>query len=402
MSSDMEPPMVSAHPARLPLVQDQLPLVQDQLPETRRVVPIDNLKAILVAWIIAGHAMLGYTAIGGWPYDEVSEATLPTQLELVLAVLLGPTALFVIGTFFFLSGLFAPGNIARHGPGEFLRQRLVRLGLPWLLFTLLIWPVLMWFAYRSAGHRIPIWQALQIRQPFLDSGPLWFVQILLYVSVFHALLARRGYGRELRPRAISLVLTAACIAAASFAVRLWFPARSQQILDLHVWQWPQCVGLYVLGVLVADKGWAERIPPHLGRRCGIAVLGTIAVALAVMAAIGVESPSRDDTPFLGGWHWQAFSLDLAEATLVVAGSVWLLALSQRWLTHRAVGLTRWVRGAYVAYLLQAPVLIGLEIAERSLPWPAVIKAVTVAVLAVIGSFTLAWLLIERTRLGKAS
>ena len=387
--------MVSADPARLPLVQDQLP-------ETRRVVPIDNLKAILVAWIIAGHAMLGYTAVGGWPYDEVSEATLQPQLELVLAMLLGPTALFVIGTFFFLSGLFAPGSITRHGPGEFLRQRLVRLGLPWLLFTLLIWPVLMWFAYRSAGHRIPIWQALQARQPFLDSGPLWFIQILLYVSVFHALWVWRGYGRELRPQAISLVLTAACIAAASFAVRLWFPARSQQVLDLHVWQWPQCVGLYVLGVLAADKGWAERIPPRLGRRCGIAVLGTIAVAFAVMAATGVANVSRDDTPYLGGWHWQAFSLDMAEATLVVAGSVWLLALAQRWLTHRAVGLTRWARGAYVAYLLQAPVLIGLEIAGRSLPWPAVIKAVTVAVLAVAGSFTLGWLLIERTRLGNAS
>jgi Acyltransferase family len=387
--------MVSADPARPPLIQDQLP-------ETRRIVPIDNLKAVLVAWIIAGHAMLGYAAIGGWPYDEVSETNLPPQLELVLAALLGPTAVFVIGTFFFLSGLFAPSNIARHGPAGFLRQRLVRLGLPWLLFTLLIWPVLMWFAYRSAGHPIPIWEAWQARQPFLDSGPLWFIQILLYVSLFHALLAWRGYGRELDPRTISLVLTAACIAAASFAVRLWFPARSQQILDLHVWQWPQCVGLYVLGVLVADKGWAERIPPHLGRRCGIAVLGTIAVALAIMAATGVADVSQDDIPYLGGWHWQALTLDVGEATLVVAGSVWLLAFAQRWLTHRAIGLTRWARGAYAAYLLQAPVLIGLEIAERSLPWPAVIKAVTVGALAVAGSFTLGRLLVERTRLGHIS
>ena len=343
--------MVSADAARLPLVQDQLL-------ESRRIVPIDNLKAILVAWIIAGHATLGYAAIGGWPYDEVSEATLPPQPELVLASLLGPTALFVIGTFFFLSGLFAPGNITRHGPAEFLRQRLVRLGLPWLVFTLLIWPVLMWLAYRSAGHQLPIWQALQTRQPFLDSGPVWFVQILLYVSVFHALVAWRGYCRELRPQTINLVLTAACIAATSFAVRLWFPARSQQVLDLHVWQWPQCIGLYVLGVLVADKGWAERIPPHLGRRCGVAVLGTIAVALVIMAATGVADLSRDDIPFLGGWHWQALTLDVVEATLVVAGSVWLVALAQRWLTHRAVGLTRWARSAYLAYLLQAPVLIG--------------------------------------------
>jgi fucose 4-O-acetylase-like acetyltransferase len=185
---------------------------------------------------------------------RVSETTLPPRVELVLVALVGPTALFVIGTFFFLSGLFAPSNIARHGPAGFLRQRLVGLGLPWLLFTLLIWPVLMWSATARLDIRSQIWEAWQARQPFLDSGRLWFVQILLYVSLFHALLAWRGYGRELEPRTTSLVLTAGCIAAASFAVRLWFPARSQQILDLHVWQWPQCVGLYVLRVLVADKG----------------------------------------------------------------------------------------------------------------------------------------------------
>jgi hypothetical protein len=40
------------------------------------------------------------------------------------------------------------------------------------------------------------------------------------------------------------------------------------------------------------------------------------------------------------------------------------------------------------------VLIGLEIAERSLAWPAVIKAVTVAAVAVVGSFTLGRLLVR--------
>jgi hypothetical protein len=136
--------------------------------------------------------------------------------------------------------------------------------------------------------------------------------------------------------------------------------------------------LYVLGVLVAEKGWAERMPPGLGRRCGIAVAGTIAAALVIMAVTGVVNLSQDDVPFLGGWHWQALALDVVEATLVVAGSVWLLALAQRWFTHRATALTRWSRGAYAAYLLQAPVLISLEIAARSLPWPAVIKAVIIA------------------------
>jgi fucose 4-O-acetylase-like acetyltransferase len=372
---------------------------QDLPTDIRRFAPIDNLRAVLVAWVIVGHALAGYTVVGGWPYDEVTEATMPRNLEWILGTILGPTALFVMGTFFFLSGLLAAGSIARHGPAGFIRQRLFRLGLPWLLFTLLVWPVLMWAAYRSAGHPLPIWEALHARQPFLDSGPLWFVQILLYVSLGHALLTWGTQGWGFQPRAISLIAMAIAIAAASFIVRLWFPARSQQILDLHVWQWPQCIGLYALGVLVAHQGWAERVPLRTARRCGVTVALAVTTGIAVAALLGLSDFTRDSVPFLGGWHWQALSLDVVEATLVVAGSVWLLGCSQRWLTSRTGGLSRMARGAYLAYLLQAPVLIGLEIAGRSLDWPAVVKALIVAVVAVIGSFGLALLLTHRTAAG---
>jgi hypothetical protein len=370
---------------------------QDRPRETRRIVPIDNLKALLVAWVIFGHAILGYMAFGGWPYDEVSEATLPRAVELGLSIILGPTALFVIGTFFFLSGLLAPASIARYGSAGFVRQRILRLGLPWLVFTLLIWPFVMWVAYRSAGHSLSFWQAFQARQPFLDSGPLWFVQILLYVSVVHAFLVWIGKPHSVSRHRATLLLTAVAVALASFVVRMWFPARSQQILDLHIWQWPQCVGMYALGVLMADRGWAERVPLRTARRCGIAVLMSVAVAMAIAALLGISDVKRDSTPFLGGWHWQALALDAVEATLVVAGSVWLLAWAQRWLTSRKGALTRVAPSAYAAYLLQAPVLIGLEVVARSFVWPALVKAVVVAVLAVTGSFALGWLLIQRRR-----
>jgi acyltransferase-like protein len=380
---------------------------QSALPQNRlgtsqppRIVPIDNLKSLLVAWVIAGHAILGYTVIGGWPYDEVTEATLPRSLELILATGLGPTALFVMGTFFFLSGLITPRTIARDGPAAFIRQRLLRLGVPWLTFTLVVWPVLMWLAYRSAGYSFSLWQVMRIRQPFLDSGPLWFVQILLYVSVVHALLMWTG-GRLRLPVRMTLVMAVVAITVVSFVIRLWFPARSQQILDLHVWQWPQCMGLYLVGVMVARHGWAERVPSRTARRCGIAVLAAVAAGVMVTTVLGISDLKRDGTPFLGGWHLQALALDVVEATLVVAGSVWLLAWAQRRLTSRAAGVSEVARAAYAAYLLQAPVLLGLEISARSLDWPAVAKAILVAALAVAGSFGLGWLIIHRARSGEA-
>jgi hypothetical protein len=168
----------------------------------RRVIQVDNFKSLLVAWIIGCHALLGYTAIGGWPYDEVNEITMSPRSELLMSILLGPTALFVIGTFFFLAGLFAPAEMARLGPAHFARTRMTRLGLPWLAFALFVWPLFMWLAYRSAGQRLSYWQAFLGRQPFLDSGPLWFAQVLMYLSVGYALWRWRRRGLRFRMGAV--------------------------------------------------------------------------------------------------------------------------------------------------------------------------------------------------------
>lgn len=58
------------------------------------------------------------------------------------------------------------------------------------------------------------------------------------------------------------------------------------------------------------------------------------------------------------------------------------------------------RAAYAAFMLQVPVLLGLEIAARPFPWPPLVKAVLVGTLAVAASFGLGWMLVRRTRLGK--
>ena|SRR5215211_3749371 len=367
---------------------------------TQRIVEIDNFKSALVAWVIGCHVLMGYTAIGGWPYDEVQETTLSPQLEYVLIVLLGPTALFAMGTFFFLAGFFAPQAISRLGPVRFAWSRLIRLGVPWILFTLLIWPFFMWLVYRAAGNDLSYWQAFRGRTPFLDSGPLWFVQVLLYVSLGYALWTRLGWGRRLRPAAITgrhLVVVAVAIAATSFVVRLWFPARSQQILDLHLWQWPQCVGMFCLGAMVSGQGWAREIPAEIARRCRIAVLVTLVAAIG-LALVVVTNFARQEGLFLGGWRWQAVALDVVEASLVVAGSIALLAFAHRRLASESPILRGAARGAYCAFMMQVPVLLTLEIAARPLPIPAEAKAVLVGGLGILGSFAIGWFLVTRTSL----
>jgi hypothetical protein len=358
----------------------------------------------MVAWIIGGHALLGYAVIGGWPYDEVHEVTFATRSELALVAVLGPTALFLIGTFFFLSGLLSQEVVARKGPARFAADRLLRLGLPFAAFMALVWPLSMWFAYLAAGRRVSYWWAFTHRRPFLDSGPLWFAEVLLYVSLGYAAwrwtaarAGRRPPGRPTALRGRHLVALAVGVAVASFVVRLEFPARSMQILDLHLWQWPQCVAMFGLGVAARRRGWHVRVPPHLCRGCGFAVAVTVAAIPVMAVAFGVTDVAVDAAPFVGGWHWQALILDGVEAALVVAGSVWLFGLAQRRLAGTGPRPAGWARASYAAFVLQAPVLLILAIALRPVPWPAEAKAGLVAALGVPASFWLATRLV-RTRL----
>jgi hypothetical protein len=47
-----------------------------------RLPYVDNLRTAMVAWIIGGHALLGYAVIGGWPYVEVHQITAHVEADL--------------------------------------------------------------------------------------------------------------------------------------------------------------------------------------------------------------------------------------------------------------------------------------------------------------------------------
>jgi hypothetical protein len=368
-----------------------------------RVRYLDNLKAILVAGVIFGHAWAGYAELGSWAYDDVREVTLAARTETVLEVLFGPFALFVMGFFFLMAGLLTRGSLDRKGPGRFARDRLLRLGLPLAVFSVLLWPPSKYVMFRLAGRPTgPLGPAL--RHAVLDPDPvhLWFLEVLLLFSLGYA-----GW-RQLRPPpsgpvrsgvaelgGAHLVALALGIAGASFLVRIWFPLDTSQYADLHLSQWPQYLALFGLGLAAARYGWLDPVPDRLRRGCAVAaLLGAVAIAgfAGVVALAGV--PTQD---FLGGWHWASAGTAAAEGLLAVALSVWLLGVAQRRL-DRGSGRTWATRGAYAAFLVQAYVLVGLALLLRPFALPAEVKAAVVSTVGVLASFALGRVLVARTPL----
>ena len=370
---------------------------------TRRTY-LDNLKIVLIAAIIALHAVLGYAGtVEAWTYSELREVTLTPAVEYPLIVLLSPFGFFLMALLFLVAGLLTPGSFERKGPTRFAGDRLLRLGVPFVVYVLLVQPVLVYTVAHPLGV-MPgsFWDEYLGEEGRLDTGPLWFVGVLLVYSLGYAgwrTWADRAGSRKLRAarptRTITLrtlVTMAVVVAPASFAIRLVYPYGSEAgPSDLNFWEWPACIAAFALGIVGSRQGWLVAVPDDLARRCRVLTLSAV-VAMATLLLVAGALDAVDDA--LGGWHLLAGAFAGIEAVLTVFGSVWLVSVAQ----HRLAGRHRWgpalSRSAYAAFMLQTAFLLGLAMALRPVELPAEVKALVVAGGAVAASFAVAWLLIK--------
>jgi hypothetical protein len=362
---------------------------------------LDNLKALLIAAIIVMHAVLGYAgSMDAWSYTGVRETTLNPVVEGLLVVVVGPFGFMLMPLFFLMAGLLTTPSLERKGPRAFARDRLVRLGVPFVLFVLAVQPTMMYaLDHRYGDATLSYWQEYLGSERQLDTGPLWFVGVLLIFSLAHAATTgRRARRPPVRPPVVrltmpSLVLLAGLVAVASFAIRLLYPYGGESgFTDLNYWQWPGCLAAFAVGVVGARLGWLARVPPSLAGRCRRIALPAVAAMIALLV-VGGALDRVDD--LMGGWSWLAAAFALLDAVLGVFGPVWLLSVAQHRLDRRLPWGDQAGRSAYAAFMLQGLFLIGTAVALRPLAAPAEVKALLVATVGVVGSFGAAWLLVSR-------
>ena len=359
---------------------------------------VDNLKVLLIGTVIVIHGVMSYAAFfDGWPYADVQEVHLPDAVVIAVFALFAPVGLFMMALLFLVAGLLTTPSVDRKGSAGFARDRLLRLGVPFAAFVLLLWPTTLYAMYRGLGRtRAGYWAYFTHAWP--DNGPLWFVGFLLLLSLGYAAWRgiRRDAPRPVRPiTTAGLLAVAAVVAATSFLVRLAVSYAGPTPLDLNEWQWPECIALFAVGVLAAPHGWLAAVPAGLlrtARRVTALTGAAVAVFLLTALALGVR---RED--FLGGLHWPALVVAGLEGLLTVFGSIWLLGVAQLRLNRWSVSGPMLARSAYPAFILQSPVLIGLAVALRPLPVDAEVKATVVAVGGLVLSFWLGRLIVSRLR-----
>ena len=143
---------------------------------------IDRTRTFLTLVVLTHHAVIPYTYFGHTDPKSFFGFDM-----IVLA-----TDSFFMAMFFFLSGLFVWPGIARKGPKNYLSDRLLRLGLPFVICAFTVIP-LAYYAislrqHPEIGFSEFWWKTITVG-PW-PSGPVWFLWVLFAFDLVACLLYR--------------------------------------------------------------------------------------------------------------------------------------------------------------------------------------------------------------------
>lgn len=360
---------------------------------------LDNLRSFVIFLVVVMHSNVTYSGLGGWYYKEGNPDLLDLPSKFLFGLYGSFTQAWFMGILFFLSAYFAAGSLERRGPGAFVRERLVRLGLPLLLYVFVIDPFIAYFLMNYGNV-----QALGLGAAYLgylaswdwvgSTGPLWFAEALLLFclpyAAWRALKPRRG-GPKGVPSTLTFVVIIAATGLGAFVLRLFHPIGTS-VANLQFSFFASYIALFVLGVHAGENHWLEKLSDALGLRWFTAVLaGGIPVWLVIVVAGGVVS---GEARFEGGLNPTSFAYAFWEAFVAIGFSLGLVVFFRRFVGGGGRLSQVLARHSFAVYALHAPVLVALSLVLRDWVAPALVKHAVVAPLAFVLTLGLGWLVLR--------
>ena len=361
-----------------------------------RLAWIDQLRTLAIVLVVNMHACVTYSHVGSWYVMEGPEPPLVNKVAFLFWQ--GHLQSFFMGILFLLAGYFADGSLRRRGPSGFVRERLVRLGLPTLLYMLALHPLIVFVINANGdayGPLAGVYTRYLLTGRFLGgSGPMWFAAALLIFSAtlagWRSIRPERGV-RPTRtaPRPEAIAGWALLLVGATFLVRTSQPV-GRSVLNMQLCYFPQYVLAFGAGVAAAQGSWLQTLArSRLARRAGWAalVLGPVALA-SVLVASGVLK-GADTEKLMGGWHLASLGLSAWEQLSGVGLGLGALAFCSgkldvstplsRWLAERSFGV----------YLFHPPLLVLLAVALRRVDIDPFFKVSILTGAGLAGSFLVA-------------
>jgi glucan biosynthesis protein C len=363
-----------------------------------RLLFIDNIRRTMVILVLTMHATDTYSPFGNWYYTDRADSSFGTIV--FFAIYQSFLQAFFMGLLFFVSGYFTVQAWERKHAAAFIRGRFVRLGIPTLLYMLVIGPLTQYFLSHTWGtggfaHQWLI--HLRDGEWLSETGPMWFCAALLVFSLSFVLIqttGRRVSPREnTHPNHKAMIAFIIVTSVSTFLVRIVTP-ENKSVLNVHLGDFPQYILMFSLGILAHRGAWLQRIADRFAAKWAIGAL-LISIPLLVILIIARGSAHVDKETFNGGFNFISAIKCLWEAFVCLGMSVGLLALYRRFFDHQSVSAKFLSDNAFAVYLFHPPVLISLAIALHGVIAPALIKDLMLSLATGIATFALCGLILRR-------
>jgi glucans biosynthesis protein C len=365
-----------------------------------RLLYLDNLRTAVITLVVLGHVAVSYGAEGDWYlHGEDRASTLAFVLMLPLMAI---GAAFMMGLLFLIAGYFTPRSYDRKGPGPFLVDRLKRLGIPLLLFAIVINPIIEYLIKAHTGEfQGSYWSFIPPYIRNLDTagfGVTWFLEALLIFSIFYILwrlLTRSSPQRNAPnsgavPSNRSIALFALVLGFATFLVRIWAPVDKYfEPEHLEFAHFPQYVAMFAVGTVAYRRNWLAIFPDAQARRWRWVALVCVLLLPVLTVAAGALTGELDERG-AGGLNWISFAYSIWEGFTCLAMVITVLAWFRRRFNHQGRLVRAMSEASFAVYVLHPIIIVSLALALSGIAINPTIMFLFVAPLAVALCYVIAY------------
>jgi glucan biosynthesis protein C len=390
-----------------------------------RLLFLDNIKVLFTVLVIFQHARVTYNGDGWWYYVEpYKEDLISAIFFLTFTSIGGLLQASLLGLFFLMGGYFTPKSYDRKGAPAFWKERLRRLGIPLLLYSVIINPIML---YSLAAIGIEPWSSNpKMQGSFLDYylgnfeslesfinfltnyGPMWFLFVLLILTAIYTMWRQITKSASVQqyipkefpiPRYIYLLLFALGLGFVTYLVRITFSIDNRP-LGIPVGFLFQYLMMFSVGVIAFRYDWFEKMTRDHVKAWSI----TMAAAFVLVYAYGFIflGVDADFSVFMGGSTLAALIWAMAESIVCVAMIFVLIPIFYAKYNHQGLLMHNLSDSAFQMYLVHPPILVLVGLAFASVALIPIVKFAIVFPLTVLLCYLVSHFVIQKIHFNKRS
>jgi len=304
-----------------------------------------------------------------------------------------------MGLFFLISAYFTETSLNRRGTRGFLSGRLLRLGVPMLLFFFIISPITGYFLVKNLRDPDVSFLTLFLEGDWFGIGPLWFVETLLIFTLIYLVYLKFGKRKQPEardprplPRNMWIIVLAVAIGLASFLVRIHLPVGwSIPILSLQLPFFPQYIVMLILGIIAARRNWLEQVGWRKGIRWFLFAQVMVFAGFPLLFFLG-GATSGSIEPFMGGLTWQSLAYSLWEQVTGISLMIGLIGIFREKFNSQGELGKNLSTSAYGVFVFHPPVIVLITLVFRPIEIPGIAKFLLLAPVTVAACFLVAFLI----------